>query len=62
MWCCGINKLYSTGIVLEGTGRWCVTTVWIRGRRRNGGEGFGELFFEGFGFGVEGGAGLCIAY
>ena len=62
MWCRGVNKLYSTGILLERPGKWYVATVWIRGGRRDGGKGFGELFFEGFGFGVEGGAGLCIAY
>ena len=62
MWCRGVNKLHSTRIILERPGKWCVATVWIRRRRRDGGKGFGELFFEGFCFGVERGAGLCIAY
>lgn len=61
MWRGWINQLHSAGIVLETARRRCVATVWVTGGRRDGGEGFGELFFKGFGFGVEGGAGLCIA-
>lgn len=36
--------------------------VWVGRFVWDGWEGFGELFFEGFGFGVEGGAGLCVTY